>query len=218
MDALKSPVLRDDIELDPSAIGQFLHTDYLHSRSTPNIHQLGQLVEPHSDTELATTDDILPPVPHSTTVHSFPDYGPTCQAVSTDRVRRKKSRVPSTRSIQRHYILTMAEAGDRPRVKRHSASSHTTRRNSAESSQQGSPSLGSRHSAIELSTSPPRQNGAVTSRSGEGKKKRRSKVPADESGQSSGVSYGPMTAQLTKDLNQGVVVLKEGKYQRTTLG
>ena len=37
VDALKSRVLDDTIELDPSAIGQFLFTHYVRSRSTPNI-------------------------------------------------------------------------------------------------------------------------------------------------------------------------------------
>ena len=215
VNALKSPVLQDDIELEPSAIGLFLHTDYVHSRSTPNIHQpQQQLAETHSDTELPSTDNLLPPVPHSSTVHSFPDYTPTSQAVSTDQVRRKKSRVPSTRSVQREYILSMAEAGDRP-SRRQSGSNHTTRPSSSVSSRQGSPSLGSRHSAIELSTSPPHTKGAVTSKTGEGKKKRRSKM-AEESSQSS--AYGPMTAQLSKDLDQGVVVHEDGKYQRVRLG
>ena len=211
VDALKSPVLRDDIELDPSAIGQFLHTDYVHSRSTPNIHQLQQM--PHSDTDLASTENL---VPHSSTVHSFPDYAPTSQAVSTDQVRRKKLRAPSTRSIQREYIVSMAEAGDRPN-RRQSASNHTTRPSSSVSSRQGSPSLGSRHSAIELSTSPPHKKGALTSKTGEGKKKRRSKT-TEGSSQSSAVSYGPMTAALTKDLDQGVIVHEEGKYLRVRLG
>ena len=214
VDALKSPVLRDDIELEPSAIGLFLHTDYVHSRSTPNIHQLQQLAETHSDTELSSTDNLLPPVPHSSTVHSFPDYTPTSQAVSTDQVRRKKSRAPSTRSVKRQYILSMAEVGDRPN-RRQSASNHTTRPSSSVSSRQGSPSLGSRHSAIELSTSPPHMKGDVTSITGEGKKKRRSKM-TEESSQSS--AYGPMTAQLSKDLDQGVVVHEDGKYQRVRLG
>ncbi|CAI7995532.1 hypothetical protein GBAR_LOCUS1708 [Geodia barretti] len=38
----------------------------------------------------------------------------------------------------------------------------------------------------------------------------------EESSQSS--AYGPMTAQLSKDLDQGVVVHEDGKYQRVRLG
>ena len=37
MNALKSPLLDESVELEPSAIGQFIHTDYIKSHSTPNI-------------------------------------------------------------------------------------------------------------------------------------------------------------------------------------
>lgn len=35
--ALKNPVLDDSVLLEPSAIGQYLHTDYIRSQSTPSI-------------------------------------------------------------------------------------------------------------------------------------------------------------------------------------
>lgn len=40
MNVLKNPVLDDSVLLEASAIGQFLHTDYVHSQSTPSIANL----------------------------------------------------------------------------------------------------------------------------------------------------------------------------------
>lgn len=40
MNVLKNPVLDDSVLLEASAIGQFLHTDYIRSQSTPSIANL----------------------------------------------------------------------------------------------------------------------------------------------------------------------------------
>ena len=40
VNVLKNPVLDESVLLEPSAIGQFLHTDYVQSQSTPNIADL----------------------------------------------------------------------------------------------------------------------------------------------------------------------------------
>ena len=212
MDALKSPALRDDIELDPSAIGQFLHSDYVH-RSTPNIYQLQQTA---SDSELTPP----PSVTHSSTVHSFPNSHPPPSSVSTEQVRRK-SRVPSTRSIKRQYIVSMAEAGDRPHRHR-SSSTQNTRPSSSVSSMQGSPSLSAQTSATELTGTSPRKKGANTTSVislGGGKKKKR-KRGREKGTQSSAVSLSevPMTAQLAKNPNQGVVVYDNGQYRKMRVG
>lgn len=40
---LKSPILGDSVELEPSAIGEYLHTEYVRSHSTPNISKITEL-------------------------------------------------------------------------------------------------------------------------------------------------------------------------------
>ena len=40
---LKSPVLGDSVELEPSAIGEYIHTEHIRSHSTPNIHKITQI-------------------------------------------------------------------------------------------------------------------------------------------------------------------------------
>ena len=40
---LKSPILGDSVELEPSAIGEYLHTEYIRSHSTPNISKITDL-------------------------------------------------------------------------------------------------------------------------------------------------------------------------------
>ena len=210
--ALKNPVLRDDIELDPSAIGQFLHTDYVHSLSTPNIHEL----QPHSSaSETQLTSAVPPPsIPHSSTMNTLSNQAPVDLIAAADQVPRK-ARVPSTRSIKRQRILSMAEAGDKP-VKGY-ASSHTTRASSAMSSMQGSPTL-SRASSSHVDsalTSPNKDlsktsithpfDGVVT------KSKRTSDL-------SPNTSVTTSAARLAKNLNQGVIVYENGKYRKIRLG
>lgn len=77
VDALKSPVLDDTIELEPSAIGQFIRSDFVRSHSTPNIPDLDDNEEIHLGVDNATFD-------HSSqnsrlvtakTIHSFRHYG-----------------------------------------------------------------------------------------------------------------------------------------------
>jgi len=69
VNALKSPALGDSIELEPSAIGQFLLKDHVRSQSTPNIAEL----DLESDTPLEGPNRHSGIVP-SPTVHSFPHY------------------------------------------------------------------------------------------------------------------------------------------------
>ena len=40
---LKSPILGDSVELEPSPIGEYLHTEYVRSHSTPNISKITEL-------------------------------------------------------------------------------------------------------------------------------------------------------------------------------
>ena len=40
---LKSPILGDSVELEPSAIGEYIHTEHVRSHSTPNIHKISQI-------------------------------------------------------------------------------------------------------------------------------------------------------------------------------
>lgn len=198
--ALKSPVLRDDIEIDPSAIGQFLHTDYVHSTSTPNIHQL-QIDPLETDSEITSQSTI----PHSSTMHSFSSHaliGQTSTA-ATDQMPRK-TRVPSTRSIKRQRIVSMAEAGDKP--SRGYSSNHTTRPSSSVSSKQGSPIHSSRSSS--MGTSPSKKVGKTSSVRAKKRKK-------DKSFESTATSPGSRNASSV--LNQGVIVYENGKYQKIKL-
>ena len=40
---LKSPILGESVELEPSAIGEYLHSEYVRSHSTPNISEITEL-------------------------------------------------------------------------------------------------------------------------------------------------------------------------------
>ena len=80
VDALKSPVLDDTVELDPSAIGQYLHRDYVRSHSTPNIAKLdweanqpGNIAPEARGLTYSTTAP-LHWIPGSTLNHSFHNY------------------------------------------------------------------------------------------------------------------------------------------------
>lgn len=200
VNALKSPVLRDDIELDPSAIGQFLHKDYMHSLSTPNIHDL-QLDASASETDVFSPT--LPSsVPHSSTMHSFPNYALVGPAAATDQMPRR-ARVPSTRSIKRQRIVSMAEAGDR--LNRGNSSNQT----SCKSSTQGSPIL-SRRSYGETSPTHKRAKSASKQKKKKGSKSFKNSA-ATTSNEASAI-------QLAKTLNQGAIVYDEGKYRKIELG
>ena len=208
MDALKSPVLTDDIEIDPSAIGQFLHTDYIHSTSTPNIHQLQ--IDTVSDCE-DTPQTILP---HSSTMHSFSNSIPAGQAptVATDKIP-KKLRVPSTRSIKRRQIISMAEAGDKP--SRGYSSTNTTRRSSSVSSLQGSQTHSSQSSSLNISTTSQTKKVNISSqKSSMGKNKK--KTSTTSSGKGSGKGATSAT-QPPKNLNQKVMVYENRRYKKISL-
>ena len=209
VDALKSPVFRDDIELDPSAIGQFLHIDYVHSLSTSNIHDIQ--LDTRSETDLLLCS---PPasVPHSSTMHSFPADAPAGPPVAaTDRMPRK-ARVPSMRSVKRQHIVAMAEAGDRPSMGY--ASSHTTRASSAVSSVQGSPVLSKRNFSVDMSVALPHKRMSSASKTSFEEVSTRKKKKADIS-----LSTGNTSAvRLAKNLNQEVIVHENGKYRKIRLG
>ncbi len=72
VDALKSPVLDDTVELEPSPIGQ-LQKPYPHSRSTPNIRRLN----PTELSATATPSGTHRGIPGSVTVGSFPRHTAT---------------------------------------------------------------------------------------------------------------------------------------------
>lgn len=72
VDALKSPVLDDTVELDPSPIGQ-LQDPYPHSHSTPNIRRLNAELK-FSERGTLSTSVTRDGIPVSSTVHSFPSY------------------------------------------------------------------------------------------------------------------------------------------------
>lgn len=212
MDALKSPVLRDDIELDPSAIGQFLHTDYVHSLSTSNIRDIQ--VDTQSETDLSLCS---PPasVPHSS---SFPDEtAPDLPVAATDYIPRK-TRVPSMRYIKRQHIVAMAEAGDRPAVGY--ASSHTTRASSAVSSMQGSPIMMSkRNSSVDVPVALPYKKTSSASKTSFEEVSTRKKKKADTSPTTGHTSISHTSgARQAKNLNQEVIVHENGKYRKTRLG
>ncbi len=62
VNALKSNVLDDTIELEPSAIGQFIQTGYARSQSTPNFTEIDEL-GPYLAQEYTTPGE--PNMPHS---------------------------------------------------------------------------------------------------------------------------------------------------------
>ncbi len=57
---LKSPILGDSVELEPSAIGEYLHTEYIRSHSTPNISKITEL-----------PDSNIPPGRHHTSPGTY---------------------------------------------------------------------------------------------------------------------------------------------------
>ena len=215
VDALKSPVFQDNIELDPSAIGQYLHTGYVHSLSTPNIHDL-QL-----DTTVSETELMSPPHPSSfpsssTLQHSFPNYALVGPAAATDQIPRK-TRMPSMRSIRRQRIVSMAEAGDV--LISGNSSKQTTRPGSTMSSIHGSPVPSGRSSHVETPTLSP--NRRASSDGVAMKKKKRKKGERSRNVESSTTlptSANTSAVELAKNLNQGVIVYENGKYKNVTLG
>ena len=110
VNALKSPVLDDTIELEPSAIGQFIHTDYVRSQSTPNIADIDIDQEQlHPGTLSAGTDgthfNFISPVHKirpARTIHSFRNYGTTIDQ-NTHRRTRQDSDISS--GSQQHPSL-----------------------------------------------------------------------------------------------------------------
>ena len=88
---LKSPILGDSIELEPSAIGEYIHTEYIRSRSTPNISKCGDAPDemPGRPYTSPGMHFVFPSPIHddSGTPFVFPDSIPL--AVAHDRWRRK---------------------------------------------------------------------------------------------------------------------------------
>ena len=68
--ALKSPSYNDSIELEPSAIGQFIHSEHVRSQSTPNLTEI-DLDAPLGSDNTAQPDH---KVTTSKTAHSFDNY------------------------------------------------------------------------------------------------------------------------------------------------
>lgn len=208
VDALKSPTLRDDIELEPSAIGQYLHTDYVRSLSTPNIYDL------KSDAPYSESDLSPPPhsVPHSSTVHSFPNYALVGPAAATDQMPRKV-RVPSSRSLKRQRISSMAQAGDRFE---YITSKQAARRGSSVSSTQDSPLVQRKGSATDTPLAAVGKSGSP----GEedvpepepGKKRKGKKEKVSKKAKSPEATDA---VRLAKNLQQGVIVYEDGQYKET---
>ena len=217
VDALKSPVQRDDIELEPSAIGQFLHTDYVRSLSTPNIHEL-QLDTSVSETNIQSAPP-LSSVSHSSTFHSFPNYALVGPAAATDQMPRR-TRVPSSRSIRRQRITSMAEAGDK--FEAGGASNQATRPESSVCSLQGSPMISRSSTGAPFTASPEKAESTARAPSQEsGAAKKKKKKRGDKSfEQSEGAASGggASAARLAKNLHQGAIVYEGGEYRKARLG
>lgn len=88
---LKSPILGDSIELEPSAIGEYIHTEYIRSQSTPNISKCADAPDkmPGRSYTIPGTHFVFPSPIHDDngTSFVFPDSMPL--AVAHDRWRRK---------------------------------------------------------------------------------------------------------------------------------
>ena len=88
---LKSPILGDSIELEPSAIGEYIHTEYIRSQSTPNISKCADAPDevPGRPYTSSGTHFVFPSPIHDANGTSFvlPDTMPL--AVAHDRWRRK---------------------------------------------------------------------------------------------------------------------------------
>lgn len=207
VDALKSPTLTDDIELEPSAIGQYLHTDYVRSLSTPNIYDL------KPDAAYSESDLSPPPrsVPHSSTVHSFPNYALVGPAAATDQMPRKV-RMPSSRSLKRQRISSMAQAGDK--FEYTITRQATKPASSSVSSNQGSPLFQRKGSATDTSLVAQGQSGSppeeVTLEPAPGRKRKGKKDKASKKAKS---PQATDAVRLAKNLQQGVIVYEDGQYK-----
>ena len=106
MNALKSPLLDETIELEPSAIGQFLFNDHVRSQSTPNIAEL----------DMGGDIDLGPEGPRehsgivpSSTIHCFPNYA--LIGASADHTPRRQTPLTTTTMVASNgtYMSGMTE-------------------------------------------------------------------------------------------------------------
>lgn len=111
---LKSPILGDSIELEPSAIGEYIHTDYLRSHSTPNISKITELPSdmPGRTYTSPGTHFTFPSPIHDdgSTAFALPD--PVPLAVAHNRWRRK-SEPYSTPILERRDVLNEISGDER---------------------------------------------------------------------------------------------------------
>ena len=104
VNALKTPLPTSDIELDPSAIGHFLHSDYTLSKSTPDILHV---FDPDT-----TVCRVPSSVSHSA-LRSLNISEPLPPAATEKMPRKLRKNKPSSRSLKRQYIYSIAQAGDK---------------------------------------------------------------------------------------------------------
>ena len=201
VDALKSPALRDDIELDPSAIGQYLHTDYIRSLSTPNIYEL-QVNDPY--TEMTHPRQT---VPHSSTMHTFNNYALVGPAAASEQMPRK-TRVPSSCSLHRHRISSMAEAGDK--LEFTSWKGRIAKKTSPALSIESTSPIQRRRLSSEASLTADEKEESPKMKSVEPVKKKK-KAKSVESPE--GPAQTSDAVRLAKNLHQGIIVYEDGLYK-----
>ena len=114
---LKSPILGDSVELEPSAIGEYLHTEYIRSYSTPNIHKITELPDdmPPGRTYTSPGTYFVFPSPIGDDDHSTPYTGnfpgSVSLAVAHNRWRRK-SEPSNTPILDTRLSLSHNTSGD----------------------------------------------------------------------------------------------------------
>ena len=115
---LKSPILGDSVELEPSAIGEYLHTEYIRSHSTPNISKIAELPDnnmPPGRQHTSPGTYFVFPSPIGNGDHSMPYAGnfpgAVPLAIAHNRWRRK-SEPSNTPILDTRLDLSHNTSGD----------------------------------------------------------------------------------------------------------
>ena len=203
VNALKSPVLDETIELEPSAIGQFLLKDHVRSQSTPNIAELDMNGDTDPGAEgLHERSGMVP----SSTIHCFPNYA--LIGASADHTPRRQTPLATTTMVASNGTH-MARMTEQIESRMRSFTDPSVFRISSigeEERQQGGTSPAA---ASEL------DKGEVEGGKVRGKKVGRLKAVEEQPGVS---KSDASVLQLAKDLSEGSIMFEGGQFKTMKQG
>lgn len=103
---LKSPILGESIELEPSAIGEYIHTEYIRSHSTPNISKCADAPDEMPGRPYTTPGMhfVFPSPIHDDSGTSFAFPASVPLAVAHDRWRRKSDSYTTPVLVPKHDL------------------------------------------------------------------------------------------------------------------